>query len=222
MPIHNWSKVDPSVFHDFHVSWIVTLSGTLNGGLLPGTHYATIEPHAAHLFVDVLEGNINYPVPNSETTYADLRRTIAVRQISNHRAIALIEMISPGSKDRESSVADFAEKAQAALQAGVHLLVIDLFPPTKHDPCGMHGAIWERFDSDDFIPSPDKPLMLAAYEADQLPEAYLEPFAVGDELSDMPLFLTRGGYINLPLEATYLAAFQSVPEYWRKVLEAAK
>ena len=83
----------------------------------------------------------------------------------------------------------------------------------------MHGAIWEPFDPEDYQPDDDNPLMLASYEAGQLPEAYLEPFAVGDSLTEMPLFIRRGRYVNVPLEQTYLAAFQSVPSVWRKVLE---
>ena len=61
--------------------------------------------------------------------------------------------------------------------------------------------------------------MQAAYVADQLPEAYLVPFAVGETMTDMPLFLTHRGHVEVPLEATYQAAFQSVPAVWRKVLE---
>ena len=250
MPAHDWTQVDAGLFHDFHHSWIFLVKQHLNNGVLPEGFYAMAEQHAGRPVGDVLalhsgeeaeldrgyddddDGGVailtapprvsQKVVASATATYRQLRRTIAIRHVNGHRIVAMIEIVSPGNKDRESSVADFAEKAQAALQAGVHLLVIDLFPPTKHDPGGMHGAIWERFDSDDFIPPSDKPLMLAAYEADQLPEAYLEPFAVGDELIDMPLFLTRGGYINLPLETTYQAAFQSVPECWRNVLEAAK
>ena len=247
MPAHDWGLVDAGTFHHFHSGWITRLSDHLNSGVLPDGFYAMAEQHAGRAITDVLalhtgedldfsgesddDGGVaimtappqvsRKVVASANATYRHLRRTIAVRHVSGHRVVAMIEIVSPGNKDRDSNVADFAEKAQAALRAGVHLLLIDLFPPSSHDPHGMHGAIWEQFDPEDFVPPPDKPLMLAAYEADQLPEAYLEPFAVGDKLIDMPLFLTRGGYINLPLESTYQSAFQSMPVVWRKVLEAA-
>lgn len=211
------------------------LSDYLNGGSLPGGYYAMAEQHAGRTVADVLAlhnredtdegedegGNVavlmappkvgRKVVASANATYRQLRRTIAIRHVSGHRVVALIEILSPGNKDREANVADFSEKAQVALRAGIHLLVVDLFPPGAHDPHGIHGAIWEPFDPEDFQPPPDKPLMQASYEASQLPEAYLEPFGVGDSLTDMPLFLKRGGYVNVPLESTYQAAFASVP-----------
>jgi hypothetical protein len=34
----------------------------------------------------------------------------------------------------------------------------------------------------------------------------------------MPLFLDREHYVPVPLEATYLAAFDAVPAFWRDAL----
>ena len=47
--------------------------------------------------------------------------------------------------------------------------------------------------------------------------------AVGQVLRDMPLFLSRDGigYIEVPLEQTYQAAYAGVPRRYRTVLEAA-
>jgi hypothetical protein len=51
------------------------------------------------------------------------------------------------------------------LDQGVHVLVIDLFPPTPHEPQGIHQAIWsEKYDGD-FEFHPDKPFTLASYRA---------------------------------------------------------
>ena len=35
----------------------------------------------------------------------------------------------------------------------------------------------------------------------------------------MPLFLERDGHVTVPLDASYQAAWQNVPAYWRGVLE---
>jgi hypothetical protein len=35
----------------------------------------------------------------------------------------------------------------------------------------------------------------------------------------MPLFLTAERYVNVPLEATYQAAYRGMPEFWRNVIE---
>jgi hypothetical protein len=86
----------------------------------------------------------------------------------------------------------------------------------------MHAAIWDKFDPEGEEPPPpaDKPLTLASYMAAPLPEAFLEPIAVGDTFTDrMPLFLQVDAYINMPLEPTYQTAYRGMPAYWRGVLE---
>jgi hypothetical protein len=147
-------------------------------------------------------------------------KTLAVRTASNHRILALIEIVSPANKDRASSVSEFADKAQSALRQGIHLLLVDLLPPGQFDPQGMNAVIWEAYGSDSeegALPA-DKPLMLASYVTTALPEAYLESVAVGDVLPGMPLFLDRDGYVNVPLEMTYQLAFSGMPSFWRQSL----
>ncbi len=51
---------------------------------------------------------------------------------------------------------------------------------------------------------------------DLAPEMFVP--SVGHPLPDMPLFLTPGHYIDVPLEATYLAAWRGVPQRWRREL----
>lgn len=50
--------------------------------------------------------------------------------------------------------------------------------------------------------------------------AYIEPIAVGEALPDMPLFVEPECYILVPLEKTYQASSASMPNRWRRVLEA--
>jgi hypothetical protein len=64
------------------------------------------------------------------------RRTLAIRHVSGHRLVAFLEVVSPANKDRARHVEDFAAKAVDALDLGVHVLVVDLFPPGPHDPYG--------------------------------------------------------------------------------------
>ena len=51
--------------------------------------------------------------------------------------------------------------------------------------------------------------------------AALQPFAVGEPVPAMPLYLGWEGeeYVTVPLEATYAAAWPEVPKIWRAVLE---
>ena len=54
MPIHDWTKVDAGIFHDFHHAWIEQIKRLLNGGVLPPDHYALAEQHTSHFGPDVL------------------------------------------------------------------------------------------------------------------------------------------------------------------------
>src|SRR4051794_37951305 len=40
MPLHDWTRVEAGIFHDFHNAWVVELRTALNGGLLPPDYYA--------------------------------------------------------------------------------------------------------------------------------------------------------------------------------------
>jgi hypothetical protein len=131
-----------------------------------------------------------------------------------------VEIVSPANKDRAAHVAEFADKAEAALRQGIHLLLADLFPPGPYDPRGMDAEIWRRFDEEPYQLPSNEPLTLASYVADPTPVAYLEHFAVGSPLVEMPLFLNPDRYINVPLESTYTDAYRGLPAFWRGVLEA--
>ena len=75
----------------------------------------------------------------------------------------------------------------------------------------MPAGIWERYDNEPYLLPPEEALTLGSYVAGPRPEAYLEHLAVGSALAEMPLFLSPDRYINVPLEATYLAAFRGLP-----------
>jgi len=113
----------------------------------------------------------------------------------------------------------FVEKALEFLESGIHLLIIDLFPPGPSDPQGIHAAIWSEIDQSDFRLPPDQSLTLASYSSGLLKRAFIEPISVGAELPDMPLFLEPDRYILTPLELTCADAFAAVPKRWRDELE---
>jgi hypothetical protein len=107
------------------------------------------------------------------------------------------------------------------LAQGVHLLVIDLFPPSQRDPQGIHKAIWDEFVEEDFELPADKPLTLAAYDAGPPPAAYVEPVAVSESLPDMAVFLKPECHVLAPLEATYQTTWNDFfPAPMKKLLEA--
>jgi hypothetical protein len=102
---------------------------------------------------------------------------------------------------------------------GVHLLIIDLFPPSKRHPQGIHKAIWDEFIEEDFEWPTGKPLTLAAYDAGPPPVAYIEPVGLGEALRDMPIVFKPDFYVPAPLEAAYQHAWDHFPAAMKRLLE---
>ncbi len=135
------------------------------------------------------------------------------------RIVAVIEIVSPGKKDSRAALRDFVNKAIDFLRQGVHLLIVDLFPPTPRDPLGIHKAIWDEIIEEPFAFPSGKDRILASYETDGERAAYVEPVAVGDALPEMPLFLANGMHIKVPLEPTYQSAWDACPRELRLAVE---
>ena len=156
--------------------------------------------------------------------YAQRQRVLTIRSATGDDVVAILEVASPGNKDRPLSVEAFANKVAGALYAGVHATLIDLFRPGRHDPGGLHDAAWQAAGGKEYAPPPGKPLIAAAYEAgESFPmNCYAEPFAVGDVVPSIPLYYRTGWYIDLPLAETYAAAYDGVPERWQRVLERSE
>jgi hypothetical protein len=248
MPIHDWSRVDANVFHHFHQRWTIAICDVLNSGLLPAGYSALVEQHALGLIPDVL-GLQRRPRPKRPDEPAggvltvtppktrhvmhtkELLAGLGNRVVIRHRlgdVVCVIEIVSPGNKGSHSALRSFVEKTVEFLRHGVHVLVIDLFPPTARDPQGIHKAIWDVFDEDEpFELPPGKPLTLAAYVAGDLVAgletiAYVEPIGVGDPLPNMPAYLERGGYVPVPLEPTYQATWATCPADMRELVETGR
>jgi hypothetical protein len=147
------------------------------------------------------------------------QRVIAIRRAADDRIVAIIEVVSPGNKSSGNAIRAFVAKAVEFLEMGVHVHVIDLFPPTPRDPRGIHEAIWNAYSQTPST-SPAKPLTIASYMAGEEERAYVQSAAVGDRLPDMPLILEPDLYVYVPLEETYLLAFEKFPRRWREVLTA--
>jgi hypothetical protein len=241
MPVHDWARVEAGIFHDFHNVWIAELRNALNGGLLPSGYYALTEQHAGQYIVDLLtldrrapNGGASLPANGgtavatappavrrklSLTSPRRLRRTLAIRHVSGHRLVAMIEIVSPANKDRPGSVEEFVKKIADALHHDIQVLLVDIIPPGSHDPHGMHGALHELITGESYDLPPDEPLTVASYVGGRRPDAYLNHLAIGAAIPESPLFLNPDFYVNIPLEAAYLSAYRGSPAVWRDVLE---
>jgi hypothetical protein len=245
MPVHDWTRVRAGIFHDFHREWITEIKRALNRTFQGTDYYALAEQIAGGVEPDVLAlhrrirgpkprkpagqpppvlaladspPKIRFRIKSERTWYARKAKAVTIRHVSEHRVVAVLEILSPGNKSSRGALADFVGKAHRLLAAGIHLAFVDLIPPTKRDPEGIHPLIWGEDEDGLFHFSAARPLTCASYIADTGAEAFVEPVAFGDVLPNLPLFLTWGEYVPVSLEATYQAAIAEVPEFWREAL----
>jgi hypothetical protein len=241
MPIHDWTRVPSGLFHDFHQTWSIHIKSALNSGLLPKGLSALVEQRAGVREADVLtvesRGKGTRPHSNNGSGVITVERpaTHFVRRtakqiysgrsnrvvVKHHlgRIVAVIEIISPGNKDSRSAFRDFVDKTIEFLKAGIHVLIVDLFPPSPRDPQGIHKVIWDEIVEEDFTFPPGKDRVLVSYESGVEQGAYIQPVAVGEVLPDMPLFLMEGAHLPVPLEETYQTAWEASAEEMRRAVE---
>jgi hypothetical protein len=240
MPIHDWSRVSAGTFHDFHQGWTIEIRNRLNSGILPDGYFAMADQRISGPEPDVVALNLRGPVAEGGLAVAETPPRIrlaarveseaalyarkATRVAIHHglgRVVAMIEVVSPGNKDTKHAVASFVAKAVEFIRNGIHFLAIDLFPPGSRDPHGLAQAIWDELVGEALeARPPDKQLGIAAIDAGSELSAYVDALAVGDVLPDAPLFLSPGWYVNVPLETTYLAAWDVTPRPIRELVEA--
>ena len=179
MPIHDWTRVQSGTFHDFHQGWTIEIRNALNRGILPPGYFAMADQRVNGPEPDVVALQKRLPsAPRVRTGYTALLERPKTRQsgvadtsiyarkanriaIHHHpgRVVAMIEIVSPGNKDSRASIGQFVRKSSDFLYNGIHLLIVDLFPPTPRDPLGMHHLVWADSTSEPFEEPPaDKPL----------------------------------------------------------------
>src|SRR3954452_1207516 len=118
MPIHDWTRVSPGGFHNFHQDWTIEIYRALNRGVLPPGYTAYTDLRAAGWEPDVV--TIQAPgqaattggatvvdspprarqvarVESEAAAYARKANRIAVRHEFGH-VVAIIEVVSPGNK----------------------------------------------------------------------------------------------------------------------------
>lgn len=242
MPIHNWSTATPGLFHHFHQRWSVAICDELNRGRLPEGYYALVEQSVIGLTPDVLtlerrtaearplppDGGVAVADAPPKTRFVSQADESAVYALKANRVVvrsskgaivAAIEILSPGNKATRHAIRSFVEKTLEFLGKSIHVLVVDLFPPSSRDPQGIHKLIWDEIRDETFELPKDKPLTLASYVARIPITAYVEPVAVGDSLRDMPLFIDPDAYVPVPLDITYSDAWATCPRQLKEMVE---
>ena len=242
MPIHDWTRVQAGSFHDFHQAWTIGIRSALNTGGLPDGYFAMADQVVSGPIPDVITlkqsngsprltaegGGVAVAVAPPKTRFVsraeqeDIYAKRANRIVVRHhmgQVVAVIEIVSPGNKSSTHALRSFVVKACDLLEQGIHLLIVDLFPPSSRDPSGIHKAIWDEIREEPFALPEDKPLTLAAYSAGMPKTAYIEPVGVGDALPAMPIFLDAEWYVPAPLESSYAETWAACPKPVREMLE---
>src|SRR5262249_39054773 len=165
MPMHDWKRVPPTIYHHFHQQWTIAICNALNAGLLPPGYSALVEQYSSGLYPDVLAVQRRSSKPSNPraapaTLEAPRTRVIvhpreggfherANRVVIRHRlgdVVCAIEVVSPGNKAGKIAIREFVSKAVDFLKRGINLLVVDPFPPGPQDPQTLHKLIWDEFD----------------------------------------------------------------------------
>jgi hypothetical protein len=224
--MHDWSRADAGVYHDFHHRWVTHLTEALNAGLLPETHYALGETGNVSSTLNALnmspeEGKID------NTRYL---RKIVIRQLTEvtseevwfgDRIVALVEIVSGANKVSPERIVRFVENVLTALHRGIHVVVVDPFPATRRDSASIHGVLCKELGEPHFEPPSDRPLTLVSYCAGPPITAHVELMCVGAPLNEMPLFLTKTHSVPMPLEASYERAWTAEPRRWKNEIDPA-
>lgn len=207
MPIHDWSRVDEGLFHDFHQGWAVRIKNALNVALWWDDLDALVERKRENDIDDV--------------PYHDLANCIVVKR-DVLQTVAAIEIVSPGNTVSKDARQLFVDRCVDFLAAGVHLLVVDLFPSVGDDSCDVHQAIWGKLDDVAGVAafSLGKDRIVASFEAGPVKTSIVESFALGDELPNMPLNVGTGLQVIVPLAATYEETWREFPAPLQRIVEA--
>src|SRR5947209_3215766 len=149
MPVHDWTGVSDGIFHDFRCSCVLEIKRALKRGLLPDGFYVMAQQFPSDLGAsDVLP-----------------QRTLVIRHTSDDRIVAMIEVLSPGNKSSRHAIRSFLDKAIAALDSGVHLVLVDVHPPGPRDPNGIHGAVLGEIGKEEYVLDAANPLTAVSYAA---------------------------------------------------------
>jgi hypothetical protein len=130
MPLHDWTRVTPGIFHDFHQTWAIAIRNDLNSGGLPEGYFALVEQAAGGRIPGVLTlhepaaGKRNGGVAIAESPpqtriqssvetdiYAAKANRIAIHHPPGD-VVAVIEIVSPGNKSNRHALRPQVQKEE--------------------------------------------------------------------------------------------------------------
>lgn len=125
------------------------------------------------------------------------------------RLVAVVELVSPGNKDRAESRRAFATKSAAYLQRGIGLMVLDIVTSRQ---ANLHNELLDLMNLNQPLRMPAEVTLYAvAYgprrrqENNQI-DVWITNLAVGNTLPLLPLPIRGYRYVPVDLEASYSEA----------------
>ena len=140
MPIHDWTRVQSGLFHEFHQSWSIRIKDALNGGVLTKGYYALVEQKVDGPEPDVIavemkkrskppvgtsaamldppKAALTARVASDAAQYARKANRISIRHPLGD-VVAVIEIVSPGNKDSRNSLRSCTERSRSYATASL-------------------------------------------------------------------------------------------------------
>jgi hypothetical protein len=217
----------------FHTTWAATLADLLNRGVLPPEYIALEQIHAGpsvEIDTSVFResngaapgGPVTATVPRTVWTPAAAAvswpityppsATVEILSTEGGRTlVAVVELISPGNKDREGKRQLFAAKCAGHLARGVGVVIVDVVTSRQGN---LHHDILRLLGVGSEYDMPGSPSLYAvAYRPLQTDQGgrvdtWPTPLTVGAALPTLPLSLGADLTVPLDLEAAYSEACQ--------------
>ncbi len=233
MPLldHFHPPLDRRSWRSFHTIWIAQLVGNLNLRPIPYGFLAESNVHIGiTVAADVVAFEEDSPTGGGSNgavateVWAPPRpplamavdftklETFEIRIYDRDRArtlVAVVELISPGNKDRPEHRRAFLDKCAAYLREGISVVLVDIVTARRHN---FHKELMELFACGETAESAIRTdLYAAAYRVRQVGErtqleVWPEPLALGEPMPTMPLWLTESLCVPLELEKAYQSA----------------
>jgi hypothetical protein len=225
-PLHPWES--------FHTFWIAAIGEGLNRSL-PQRYFAVVQTHlgmAVEADMAEFEGEEGaeeelsdgqgggvavqaYAPPAATMTlpayFPDVFEVQVIDRREGARLVAVVELVSPGNKDRSEARRAFAAKCGAYLQRGIGLVAADIVTSRQ---ANLHDEMATMMGLGPEYAMPAQTYLYAtAYrpvrrQGQDLIDVWAAPLAVGSALPTLPLALLGAGPIPLDLEASYADACQ--------------
>ena len=118
--------------------------------------------------------------------------------------VGVVEIVSPGNKDRPESRESFLQKVEGYIDGGIGVCVIDIVTKRTRS---LHRELLQRLgDTDPEADGTYAATYLLREEPRRRIDIWYEPLAIDSVMPDIPLPLKSGPPLTVALEETYLEA----------------